>query len=1367
MKMRLLEHRNTSRLSLKEFPHDKLPRYAILSHTWGEEEVTFREMMDGEGKDKLGYQKLVFCGNQAWKDGLQYFWVDTCCIDKSSSAELQTSIDYMFRWYCGAAKCYVYLSDVSTRKRMADKLTTAPWEPVFRNSRWFTRGWTLQELLAPTTVIFYSRDGEELGTKEMLEQLIHDITRIPINALRHYLLSSFSIAERLTWAKHRQTTHPEDKVYSLFGIFDVQMPLLYGEGEDRAYRRLLEEISKASRNGNAQLEASYTGVASSLHIQEQKQQLLDSLRFEQMDARQINIKRAHAKTCKWLLHKSEYVDWLDVDKLSQHHGILWIKGKPGAGKSTLMKFILTDARVKMKDTIIISFFFNARGHDLERSTLGMYRSLVLQLLERLPMLQDVARLALTGRTHLSQWTVESLKSLFEHVVQHLGGSPLVCFIDALDECDEGEIRDMISFFDSLGELLIPAGIPYRVCFSSRHYPHIKGPRAALSLTLEGQEGHNQDISSYLDSELDIGCSNLANQIRSDLQEKASGVFMWIVLVVGILNKEHDHGRIHTLRQKIRSIPGDLHALFRDILTRDGHNRGELVLCLQWVLFAKQPLKPAQLYYAIHSGIEPEALAERTDDITAHDMERYILSSSKGLTEVTKSGQPTVQFIHESVKDFLLKENGLMGVWADVGSNFEGASHDRLKQCCLRCMSIIDLASHGISAPLPTASSQEAAELRQRATMKFPFLEYAARNVLYHADAAEKGGISQTGFLETFQLADWIQLDNFFEWRPEKRYTWAASFLYIVSDRNLAALIRVLPFRRSCFDAEDELLGPPIYAALAAGSADAVNALIETHSTRRPWTPLLRDLGRQFAISLNKYSMTGHSFIFSRRNYSILSLAVAQHNEDSLAFLISAGYENSKDTWSRTPLWWAADKGYESIARTLIDTGKVDIDAKDSYGTTPLSQAAMTGHTAIVRMLLDTGKVCVDSTDKNGRSPLCLAAAYGHDAIMQLLMDIGNADINMEDGVGRTPLSLAALGGHTTAARLLLDTGKVCVDSTDKNGSTPLWSAAARGHEATMRLLIDVGKADINIEDDLGRTPLSLAAIGGHTTVVRMLLDTGKAHVDSKDKRGRSPLEWAAWMGHEAIVRLLLDTGKADLSTEKDGGRAILSQAATGGHGAVVQLLLDTGKVDIDSDGKASLLWWAAKKGYKDVTRVLLDTGKVDITSKDMGGRTAMSYAAEGGHEVVARMLLNAGDVHVNSEDSSGRTALSYAVMSGGKAMVRLLLNTGKADVTLEDRDGRTALSHAAEGGHEVIARMLLDTDKVHVNSKDVGGKSALSYAAMNGHATVVSLLLGTADVDMDSKDLDGRTPLSWAVNGGHKAVIRMLLNTIHASLTNY
>ncbi|KAH8586924.1 heterokaryon incompatibility protein-domain-containing protein [Bisporella sp. PMI_857] len=247
--MRLLERSHDCEFRLTEdLVGDHIPAYAILSHTWGPdtEEVTFKDLVGGTGKDKAGYDKIRFCSEQARRDGLRYFWVDTCCIDKSNSNELSEAINSMFRWYRDAARCYVYLSNISiTNHELDSEQCELLWESNFRASRWFTRGWTLQELLAPVSVKFFTREGQLLGDKRSLEQQIHEITGIAVPALRGTPLSQFGVDERLKWAEKRQTTRKEDWAYCLLGIFGVFMPPIYGEGKENAIRRLKKEIGEA------------------------------------------------------------------------------------------------------------------------------------------------------------------------------------------------------------------------------------------------------------------------------------------------------------------------------------------------------------------------------------------------------------------------------------------------------------------------------------------------------------------------------------------------------------------------------------------------------------------------------------------------------------------------------------------------------------------------------------------------------------------------------------------------------------------------------------------------------------------------------------------------------------------------------------------------------------------------------------------------------------------------------------------------------------------------------------------------------------------------------------------------------------------
>lgn len=241
--MRLLLRTGPNAFVFRNFDNNNLPAYAILSHTWHEDhslEICFEELQAGRGAAKPGYKKIQFCAQQAQRDQLCYFWVDTCCIDRSNDAELSESINSMFHWYQQATRCYVYLSDVSTQ----DASSAHGWEACFRQSRWFKRGWTLQELIAPKKVIFYASNGDRLGDKSSLQEIICNVTEIAKDALHGGCLTEFSFEEKRRWMRGRSTKKEEDVVYSMLGLFGVSMPIAYGEGPDEALRRLRREVDK-------------------------------------------------------------------------------------------------------------------------------------------------------------------------------------------------------------------------------------------------------------------------------------------------------------------------------------------------------------------------------------------------------------------------------------------------------------------------------------------------------------------------------------------------------------------------------------------------------------------------------------------------------------------------------------------------------------------------------------------------------------------------------------------------------------------------------------------------------------------------------------------------------------------------------------------------------------------------------------------------------------------------------------------------------------------------------------------------------------------------------------------------------------------
>jgi hypothetical protein len=230
-------------ISLCDTIGSETPPYMILSHRWRDEEVSFSDMTNldpSKARSKKGYKKIESSCRIALQEKLEYAWVDTCCIDKSSSAELSEAINSMYNWYAQSTVCFAYLDDVENNSSIY-------WS--CKESAWFTRGWTLQELIAPKRLHFYSKNWIDLGTRSVSA----DVLALGSGVAREVLLDpntldNFSVAEKMSWASKRETTRGEDEAYSLMGLFGVNMPPLYGEGQRRAFRRLQVEIMQTSHD---------------------------------------------------------------------------------------------------------------------------------------------------------------------------------------------------------------------------------------------------------------------------------------------------------------------------------------------------------------------------------------------------------------------------------------------------------------------------------------------------------------------------------------------------------------------------------------------------------------------------------------------------------------------------------------------------------------------------------------------------------------------------------------------------------------------------------------------------------------------------------------------------------------------------------------------------------------------------------------------------------------------------------------------------------------------------------------------------------------------------------------------------------------
>lgn len=410
--------------------------------------------------------------------------------------------------------------------------------------------------------------------------------------------------------------------------------------------------------------------------------------FDGMDRRRTAIEAAYSTTFQWFFDSREYRRWRDNSLLTTHNGILWIKGKPGAGKSTLMKLAVEEANLRFPSDLQISFFFNARGTALEKSLEGMYRSLLHQLLTQCAWLGE----GLDERAfNQPTWPLKLLEECFRDCVLRLGSEKLTCHIDALDECKEADVRDMIAFFEDLGSTAVSSGVSIHVFFASRHYPHISISKC-VHMVLDGCAEHYEDIRIYVQASLRISQTALRDEFVKVIMARASGVFLWVVIVVRLLNQQSDRGYNYSeLRATLFAIPDGLHQLFEDAILESGRANKYLLPILLWILFARHPLTLKELCCAVFFTADDRLIdSEPNGQSRPSSFEGFILSASKGLTEIVThphdSKEKSVQFIHEVVQEFL-QESGIGRLDKSLRNNLVGSSHDRLKTWCLGYVSL--------------------------------------------------------------------------------------------------------------------------------------------------------------------------------------------------------------------------------------------------------------------------------------------------------------------------------------------------------------------------------------------------------------------------------------------------------------------------------------------------------------------------------------------------------------------------------------------------------------------------------------------------------------------------------------------------------
>ena len=899
----------------------------------------------------------------------------------------------------------------------------------------------------------------------------------------------------------------------------------------------------------------------------------------------------------------------------------------------------------LEESVTLEFFFHGRGTILQYTPIGMFRSLLLNLYRKAPVVRPSILAAFQEKKHLLgeaeigwQWQQKELEDLFSSsVIQAAHSRKMFIFVDALDEAGKKNAAYLAEYFHDLNDRLEAARSTAKLIISCRHYP-VLAANSSLEVCVENE--NRQDIERYVKAKLTNKREGLAILSVDDcriLEEivitRALGIFLWAHLIIQlIVDMVRDGEPMPCINEEISKVPPDLGNVYEHILKRVilPRNHTRTLLLMQWVSLAEQPLSVTELRFAIAS-----------DDLYIHDSHRFstdakdfvdtdsrmkilITSWSGGLVEVRQQkAKVIVQFIHQSVNEFI-RSDGLAYL-ASLSNNrlpqneeeravvstekILGESHSRLGKSCINYLTLdeIQLSRPTLLQlrPLWNATISNKAENNYKFRDKHPFAFYASNFWFLHAEKAESLGVLQQHLVQQFG-----------------------------------------PSQRPAFDA----------------SIMIIDALDDDSRDSNRKVP-----GRGFTL-LHMAAMS---------NLQSVARIILQNDPQSIF---------TEDDGRRSALSCAAHWGNTEIAQMLLDAG-ADIAQND--GSTALGIAATHGHRKVVQLLLERDQsVDKDAAQNSGRA-LMNAVQNGHRGIVELLLR-GGANVNFDDRLYYgSALQAASSGGDEILVRLLLEYG-ANIHAEGGSYHTALQAASVR-HEPIVRLLLEKG-ADVNMQGGPYGTALQAASGQGHEAIVHLLLEHG-ANVNAGGGEYGSALQAAAQTGKEAVVRLLLDNG-ADVNMT--GGRYgnVLQAASVGGNKAIVELFLEKG-LDINAQGGefGSVLQAASFGGNEEIIELFLEKG-LDINAQGGDYGTALQAASCRSFYFTwaFEMLLEKG-ADVNAQAGKYGSALQAASFNGDYISVKRLLEKG-ANVNARGGEFGSALQAALAIRHQKIVQLLEDNGAI-------------------------------------------------------------------------
>ncbi|KAK5092352.1 hypothetical protein LTR70_003961 [Exophiala xenobiotica] len=754
---------------------------------------------------------------------------------------------------------------------------------------------------------------------------------------------------------------------------------------------------------------------------------------EEMENRYHSIDPALTGTCQWFLDHPLYKDWLNYDSAPDPCPLLWLRGKPGAGKSTIIKMAIDHAKSvghapghSGLTRSVNSFFFNSRGAVLECKPEGLFRSTLHQLFEPQALELEFEPLTLFLRklnlfSHGWKWTEGELRAMFRRTVKR-PGLDLVLFVDALDECEEEHIRPLVDFLVQEIDQAHRAGSLLRICLSSRHYPNVS---ARSCHTIVAEQHNGTDINTYVETQMSTTRGDMAS-IISKITQESSGVFLWTALVVRRMQEAIEDGEsTSTLLEILASTPLGLSEIFEALLSSINENeREEARSILLFVLYAKRPLTLAELTIAFAFRKPYPSLFAYLDSaefIPDEQMSRLITKRIRGLVEVKISGSSIVQFIHGSVREYLLRTPGLLLSTATTQAQLKASADNKLAQSCFNFIRVPDCNDHSL---IPYVSRNSS----------YLLLFYAQDYAFQHAREAEAYGMRQSYIAEVLGLnspdpGKWASLPGSF-YNKVPAETRLSSLSFCCKNRLLSVVEELHPSLGNNGVAISALC-QPLCAAAAAGAGDIIRVLIAKGAR-------VNDVDNFYGSALYASVAEGHL-------------------EVSALLLRSGSAVDARGTYG-TALILASSKGDEAHVRLLLDHNATVQMTSDKYGNALLA-AVSEGHIGIVRSLLhhgaDPSPRCRYWGGRYARKethPLEEASYWGHEDIVSVLLEV-TASSRLSQSHFRDALSAAASVNNIKCI--------ILIGAAARHKFGPSWSAA--GHPAPKVISPIQPRKEIEIE----------------------------------------------------------------------------------------------------------------------------------------------------------------------------------------------------------------------------------------------------------------------------------------------------------------